>query len=387
MQSTEPETGVLRSRLAPLGFAIALATFSLTAFAKPPAADPAQGKTRQPIQPEWLNGAVEGFNLSPRGEVESLMLGQTTGLVQVVLPPEIAATVVEAVPMKDRITVAAVPDKGVAGHPVYKLVSLTTRIGRQLAVDPAARKPKIPRPDNRAAERAVRVDVTVRQINYGKRGEANGALVERGDFVFLGAEGAGLLKLAVGQRLSVEGVARPMPRNRMVIEATVVNGMAIPKKPAPPPGGPKGGKPQKTPLAPEQVPSAVMETLRQQAGGMDFSKLEVEMKADQAIYSAKWMAGDSEHEAKVTAGGSLIEAKNVIPAQSLPDAVRNAVYQTYPDNPDLECKEKTTYSAEGAVTIYEIKLHADGRKTPPIKVRPDGTVEEHGATPKAPKPQ
>ena len=76
---------------------------------------------------------------------------------------------------------------------------------------------------------------TVKQINYARHGEPNGAILERGEFLHLRPEGAKAIDLQVGQKLSFEGEIKTSPAGHIVIEAHIVNGAAIdhPKKPEP----------------------------------------------------------------------------------------------------------------------------------------------------------
>ena len=47
---------------------------------------------------------------------------------------------------------------------------------------------------------SFKIDGVVKQLNYARGGEVNGAILESGDFVFVGPKSAEELKLAVGQK-------------------------------------------------------------------------------------------------------------------------------------------------------------------------------------------
>ena len=49
------------------------------------------------------------------------------------------------------------------------------------------------------------IDGVVKYLNYTRHGEVNGAILENGNFVHLGPKGAKLVKLAIGEKLSVVG--------------------------------------------------------------------------------------------------------------------------------------------------------------------------------------
>lgn len=364
--------------------ALAMTTVCLaqsTSIAKPPGAKTKADPAQPAMEPQWLSGTIEGFNFGPRGDIESLMLKDGDQVRQVSFPPDASLAIVEAVTGRERIRIAAVPEQSVAPHPVYRLVSLTTKDEQLLTLDRLPGKAKAPRPQTRGSERTVHVDATVKQLNYGRRGEVNGVQIDGGDFVHLGPEASARLTLAVGQQLSVDGIARPMMRGRSVIEATAVNGIAIPKRPGPKDNGP--GK--KAPVTPEQVPAPAMEALRKQAAGNEFSRLEAEKKGDQDLYVGKWMGTDSEYEAKVTGDGTLLELKKPVSAENLPDAVRSAVTQAFPNATDLEFRKKTTFGQGESSAVYEIKIRDGGQKGPPLRIAPDGTIDQHGPGPK-PKP-
>ena len=95
-------------------------------------------------------------------------------------------------------------DKGPAAHPVYHLL---------------------------AAPAGVRGTVT--RLNYAKHGEANGVVLDTGDFVHLKPGGVRQVGLKVGDKVVAEGDSRPMEFGGRVVEATVVNGHAIKGKPKP----------------------------------------------------------------------------------------------------------------------------------------------------------
>ena len=67
----------------------------------------------------------------------------------------------------------------------------------------------------------------VKQINYALHGEPNGAILKNGEFVHLRPDGARAIRLTVGQTLSVEGDVMTLPNGQVVIEAKIVNGLAL----------------------------------------------------------------------------------------------------------------------------------------------------------------
>ena len=70
----------------------------------------------------------------------------------------------------------------------------------------------------------------VKRINYARHGEANGVVLESGDFIHLKPEGMKHIGLKVGDQVTAEGTAALMPLGQQVIEAKTVNGVAVMSK-------------------------------------------------------------------------------------------------------------------------------------------------------------
>jgi len=163
-------------------------------------------------------GVFQSFNLSPKGIPEGFVCrdGQTT--FQVNFPPELANEVAKRVSEGKPVQAEVVPfdDAESDAHPVYELGRLAGG-DRPLVIDGAG-------------EEDVRVSGTVVRLNYAKRGEINGAILDEGDFVHLrphGVKAVGGLQL--GQRLEVQGDVRPGWAGCRVIEARICNGLPLNK--------------------------------------------------------------------------------------------------------------------------------------------------------------
>jgi hypothetical protein len=159
---------------------------------------------------QTLKGAVERFNHSPEGRYESILLKSGDKLVQVNFPPIMAAEVTKAVATGDQISVVAVAVDSKGNHPVYRLRKLTTAKGGEINTE-------------------RKINGVVKHLNYTHRGEVNGAVLDNGDFVHMGPRGADLVKLAIDQKLSIEGAAATMADGHLVIEhPSEVNGIKMP---------------------------------------------------------------------------------------------------------------------------------------------------------------
>lgn len=177
---------------------------------------------------QTLKGVVARFNHSPKGGYDSVLIESADKLVQVNFPPHMAAEVAKAVATGDQISVVAVAEKSKGDHSVYRLQKLTTAKGEEIVM----LKPKPgeqPKPEEQPKPGNVgKIEGVVKYLNYARHGEVNGAVLESGDFVHLGPHGAELVKLAIGQKLSVEGAAVTMADSHLVIEhPSAVNGVKL----------------------------------------------------------------------------------------------------------------------------------------------------------------
>jgi len=105
--------------------------------------------------------------------------------------------------------------KGEAAHTVYGFERLASVDGRE------------PAPASAGASG------TVVRFNYARHGEANGVVLDSGDFVHTRPAGLAKLGLRVGDKVEAEGRAHPLTTGSgRVVEATRVNGQAM-KAPEP----------------------------------------------------------------------------------------------------------------------------------------------------------
>ena len=172
-----------------------------------------------------FQGLLQEFNLSPRGAIEGFLLHNGDGVtVQVNVTPDVGFAVVRGIGQNVEATVE--PDDesakhGKGNHAVYRLISLTGNNGNPLIFA------------NHGDGGIATVQGVVKRINYNRQGEANGVVLESGEFIYLGPDGMKHAGLKVADQLTAEGSAALMPLGQQVIEATSVNGVAVrAKKPA-----------------------------------------------------------------------------------------------------------------------------------------------------------
>ncbi|QEH32947.1 hypothetical protein OJF2_14370 [Aquisphaera giovannonii] len=67
----------------------------------------------------------------------------------------------------------------------------------------------------------------VARLNFAKHGEANGVVLDGGEFVHLKPDGMKKLALAIGQEVTARGKATSSQAGSLAIEAEAVNGVEI----------------------------------------------------------------------------------------------------------------------------------------------------------------
>lgn len=218
--------------------AAALAVATSTVVAQPAPPTPSAGQTTAPPAPATspvavpLSGAVTSYNYGSRGSYEGLMLKSGDKLVQINFPLDAGGFIAQTAAVGDQVSLTATSTERASDHDVYELVTFTPAKGQALT---------IAGPD---AWRVEHIDGAVKSLNYGRRGEVNGVSLHSGDVVRVGPEGAKLVNLAVGQKLSIDGRARSMLTGHKIIEADSINGTKIPTAPSPLTDDPKGRHPR-----------------------------------------------------------------------------------------------------------------------------------------------
>ena len=194
----------------------------------------------QPGAPVWdssqlpeTKGTVKQYTLTPRGDVDGLILADGT---EVKLPPHLTAQIVFAVKPGDAVTVRGLKARAL---PLIDAASVTNFVTGVTATDngpPGG-------PGRIISETALTGRIAA--ALHGKRGEVNGALLENGTMLRLPSPEAERMQslLQPGQSVAVRGAALVTPLG------TVIEVRAIGSSPEqlteldvrPPRAGPKGG--------------------------------------------------------------------------------------------------------------------------------------------------
>ena len=158
--------------------------------------------TAKPDEPKFVKfqGLLQEFNLSPQGAIEGFLLHNGDGVtVQVNVTPDVGFAVVRGIGQNVEATVE--PDDvsakhGKGNHSVYRLISLTGNNGNPLIFA------------NHGDGGVVTVQGVVKRINYNRQGEANGVVLESGEFIYLEPDGMKHAGLKVADQLTAAGISR-----------------------------------------------------------------------------------------------------------------------------------------------------------------------------------
>jgi hypothetical protein len=226
--------------------ALVAGTTSSSPAQSPPPAPEQPGSIYDPQQLPVTKGSVARYSLSPRGDVDGLILTDGT---EVHLPPHLSTQLVYAVKPGDAVSVHGLKALRL---PLVAAVSVTNDGSGQTVVDdgpPAPPGPKGPRDTGRNELSTLgRVQMAL----HGPRGEITGALLEDGTFLRLPPPEAERLArlLAPGQTVAAQG---PGLRNALgtVIDVRQIGPSQdqLTEVAPPPPRGPKGHRPPPPPPA------------------------------------------------------------------------------------------------------------------------------------------
>jgi hypothetical protein len=207
----------------------ALASFAIAdlAFAQPIPPQPPGGPVVSPLPPRGpaagiapiydpqqlpaIKGTVSRYTLTPRGDVDGLILADGT---EVRFPPHLSTQLVYAVKPGDAVTVRGLKALSV---PMVAAVSITNDASGQAVFDNGpgpGRGGKGPR----EAGQSMSVQGRVQTVLHGPRGDVNGALLDEGTILRLPppeAERFAAL-LAPGQTIAAQGDGLETPMGRVV---------------------------------------------------------------------------------------------------------------------------------------------------------------------------
>ncbi len=178
-------------------------------------------------------GTVKQYTLTPRGDVDGLILNDGT---EVKLPPHLTAQVVFSIRPNDQVSVRGLRARAI---PLIDAAAITNVATGKSVIDNGP-------PDRSATEQTVSGKIV--SALHGKRGEVNGALLEDGTVLRLPPPEAERLEgwLRQGQTLSVRGALLDTPLGRVIDVSAIgaspdrMTELTEPRPPRGPKGEPKG---------------------------------------------------------------------------------------------------------------------------------------------------
>jgi hypothetical protein len=198
-----------------------------------------------------IHGKIAQYSLTPRGDVDGLILDDGT---EVHLPPHLGTQLVFTVKPGDQVTIHGLKAQAIA---MVQAMSVTNDATGSTVTDNAAGGP----PGPRETGQSLTAQGQIKEQLHGPQGDLNGVLLADGTIVRLPPPEAQRLasQLAPGQMLYVQGdgIAGPLGK---VIEAQMMgpSQTQLAQIQAPPPRGPdrdrRGPPPPPNALAPAPPP-------------------------------------------------------------------------------------------------------------------------------------
>ena len=211
-----------------------------------------------PAQLPTTKGVVAQYDLTPRGDVDGLILQDGT---EVHFPPHLGLEVVALVRPGDAVTVHGLKARAL---PLVQAMSVTADGSNKTVVDNGPDHPPAPgggfdggpgdghgphhRPPPLQAGSPLQAQGVVKMALHGPRGELNGAMLEDGTLIHLPPPEAGRLsaQLQPGQTIAVRGqgvensLGRSIAAQAFGPAADKLTPLAPPPPPPHGPGGPRG---------------------------------------------------------------------------------------------------------------------------------------------------
>lgn len=198
--------------------------------------------TYDPNQLPAIQGKVAEYSLTPRGDVDGLILTDGT---EVHLPPHLGTQLVYAVRPGDAVTIRGLKARAI---PMVQAMSVSNDATGSTVTDNGPGGPRGPR----GAEQSLTAQGRIKAQLHGPQGEMNGVLLEDGTIVRLPPPEAERLAgaLTPGAPLYVQGdgysgtLGRVIAASSIGPSATQLAQIAAPprhgpgRRPPPPPGGP-----------------------------------------------------------------------------------------------------------------------------------------------------
>jgi hypothetical protein len=164
---------------------------------------------------ETLRCLVKAWNFSPKGIVEGLQVEADGYFAQIVFQHETGNDVARSITIGKTVDLVVETQPLIANakpfHTVYRFLSMRPS---ETSISPAAPS-------------SGTIAGIVARLNYARHGEANGVVLESGDFIHLKPDSMRQIELNIGDHIEADGKIRAMELGGRVIEATTINGVLL----------------------------------------------------------------------------------------------------------------------------------------------------------------
>lgn len=163
---------------------------------------------------QFISGLCQQLLFSPKGGVEGVLVNEQERMVQVAVSADIGAVFASSTGPGARVCVLAVPDRRAkakhVSHPVYLFESFADETGQ--AIEPSSHH-----------RRKTTIKGVVAALHFARHGQANGVMLETGEFIHLRPGGMSDSRLEVGSKVNAVGHVRVTQLGNRLLEAHKVN--------------------------------------------------------------------------------------------------------------------------------------------------------------------
>jgi len=167
-----------------------------------------------------IEGKFQHVFYSPKGKIDGMLMDVEGEAVQVVFDrhdndsPNAFLSFKPGKLMVVKVTTKSPAIKGVRAHLIYKFIQLVSVAGRK--------------PDKHKSANNGACSGNVAYFNYARHGEANGMVLDSGDFIHLNPAAFSMLSLKVGDKVRANGKAHGLHSGTgMILQATRLNGKNV----------------------------------------------------------------------------------------------------------------------------------------------------------------
>ncbi|MCR4439797.1 MAG: hypothetical protein QHJ34_10560 [bacterium] len=138
---------------------------------------------------------------------------------------------------------------------------------------------------------------------------------------------------------------------------------------------------QETPVTEEMIPKAVKDALLARFPTAEIGRATRAKEGGAIVYDVEFKEGDRKCEADIREDGSYINYEKAIAPSDLPEAIRQAIEERYPESTLKEAMEETEVRGkEERLSAYEVTITTTNDKEAEVRVSAQGKIlEDSGA--------